>query len=242
MNPIKAGRWVVLSVFVITLMFAAPAWAQTGQSEVDSMQSMENEPTDPSYNAPYTWNISFGVGTASGANPIGSVVDEEQEKIFTFDVDSGMLISGRVARRVWWRLGVEGEFGYASPGVLVTETDLQGANIQTDPFGDFSFGYFGVSARLDLVDARITPFLLGGFAATFNSYPDGDSSTEPGFIFGGGLDVQIVDNIHFRGDLRGLRSSIDAELLSRGLLEQFEEDRSALVTQLLWTVGVAVRF
>jgi len=251
MNSIKAGRWVVLLFLAITLMFAAPAWAQTGQSEVDSMQSMENEPTDPSYNAPYTWNISFGVGTASGANPVGSFIpvvatplatDADELKIQTFDIDSGVLFSGRVAYRAWWRLGVEGEFGYAAPGVLITETNLQGANIETEPFGDYSFGYFSVSARIDLVDARITPFLTGGFAMTFNSYPEGESSTEPGFLFGGGLDVRLIDNIYLRGDLRGLRASIDAPLLSRGILEQFEADRGALSTQILWTLGVAVRF
>jgi len=253
MNLLNAGRRIFASAVVFTLMFAAPVWAQEAeQSQVDRMQSMQNEPTDPSFNAPYVWNISFGVGTASGSNPVGSIVDEDQGKIFTFEIDSGVLFSGRVARRVWWRLGVEGEFGYASPGVLVTETNLQGLNVTTEPFADYSMGYGSVSLRVDLVDARVTPFLLGGLAVVFSSYDDAQpapteatsssGSTDLGFIFGGGLDVRIKDGINLRGDVRGLRSNIDAPLLSRGILEQFEEDRSALSTQILWTLGIAVRF
>jgi opacity protein-like surface antigen len=223
-------------------MFAVPAWAQeAGQSAADRMQAMENEPTDPSYNAPYAWNISFGVGTATGANPVGSFVDEEQETIFTFDLDSGVLFNGRVARRVWWRLGVEGEFGYASTGVLVTETNLQGRNVTTEPFGDYSMGYGAANLRVDLVDARVTPFVLGGVAVVFSRY-DEESSTDPGFLFGGGLDVRITDGVYLRGDVKGLRSNVDAPLLSRGILEQFEDARKALSTQLLWTLGIAVRF
>ncbi len=242
MNLSKAGRGIFVSAVVASLMFAVPAWAQeAGQSAADRLQAMQNEPTDPSYNAPYAWNISFGVGGASGANPVGSFVDEEQGTIFTFDLDSGVLFNGRIARRVWWRLGVEGEFGYASPGVLVTETNLQGRNVTTSPFADYSFGYAAVSLRVDLVDARITPFLLGGFAMVFSSY-DEESSTDPGFIFGGGLDFRIKEGINLRGDLKGLRSSVDAPLLSRGILERFEENRGALSTQLLWTIGLAVRF
>ena len=75
----------------------------------------------------------------------------------------------------------------------------------------------------------------------FSIYDD-EGSTDPGFIFGGGLDFRIKDGINLRGDLKGLRSNVDAPLLSRGILEQFEEDRGALSTQLLWTLGVAVRF
>lgn len=242
MNLSKAGRRIFASAVVASLMFAVPAGAQeAGQSAADRMQAMENEPTDPSFNAPYAWNISFGVGTASGANPIGSIVDQEQGKIFTFDLDGGVLLNGRVARRVWWRLGIEGEFGYASPGVLITNTDLVGRNVATEPFADYSFGYGAVSLRVDLVDARVTPFVLGGFAVVFSSYEE-ESSTDPGFIFGGGLEFRIREGINLRGDLKGLRSNVDAPLLSRGILERFEEDGSALSTQLLWTLGIAVRF
>lgn len=242
MNLSRAGRRIFVSAVVASLMFAAPAWAQeAGQSAADRMQAMENEPTDPSYDAPYEWNISFGVGTASGANPVGSFVDTEQGKIFTFDLDSGVLFSGRVARRVWWRLGIEGEFGYASPGVLITETSLAGRNVTTEPFADYSFGYGAASIRVDLVDARVTPFVLGGLAVVFSDF-EGGSSTNPGFLFGGGVDFHVVDNIYLRGDVKGLRADVDAPLLSRGILEQFEDSRDALSTQLLWTLGIAVRF
>lgn len=241
MNRVIRGGIVVYAI-IVGWAFAAPAWAQQGQAEVEGMQSVQNEPTDPSYNLPYTWNISFGVGTASGANPVGSVVDEEAMKISTFELDSGVLASGRVARRIWWRLGAEVEFGYASPGVLLTETDLQGASVVTSPFADYSMGYFSVSARVDLVDARITPFLLGGAALVFSQYAGDETSTNPGFLFGGGLDVQIFRNFLLRGDVRGLRSDVDAPLLSRGLLEMGVENREALSTQVLWTIGAAVRF
>jgi len=243
MNRFNAGRGTLVSaVVVITLVFAAPVWAQgSGQSDVENMQTAQTEPTDPSFTLPYKWNIAVGIGTASGANPVGSVTDEEQEKVFTIDIDNGVLVTGRVARRIYWRLAPELEFGYASPGTALTETDLQGANVTTEPYGDYSFGYLSLSARVDLVDARITPFLLGGFALTFNSYPDGASSTEPGFVFGGGVDVHVIKNFFLRADVRGLRANIDAPNLSRGLLEP-GADRGALVTQVLWTVGVAVRF
>jgi len=241
MNRVTRGGIVVYAI-IVGWVFAAPAWAQGGgQAEVEGMQSVQNEPTDPSYNLPYTWNISFGAGTASGANPVGSAVDEEAGIISTFELDSGVLVSGRVARHMWWRLGGEAEFGYASPGVLLTETDLLGANVTTSPFADYSMGYLGFSARVDLVDARITPFLLGGLAVVFSQYED-ESSTNAGFLFGGGLDVHIYENFFLRGDVRGLRSNVDAPELSRGLLEMFVEDRDALSTQLLWTIGGAVRF
>jgi opacity protein-like surface antigen len=242
-------------------LITVPAWAQgagqmeqAGQSQSGDMRPAE-EPTDPTFVSPYTWNVSFGVGTASGANPIGSLVDVDEGKIYTFDFDRGVLISVRAARRVWWRLGIEGEFGYASPGTEVTTTNLQGLNIVTSPWADLSEAYVSASARLDLVDARVTPFLLGGIAVVFSSYDPpratlplpgtstgSESSTNPGFLFGGGLDVRIKDGIHLRGDIRGLRSNVDQELLVRGILEQFVEDRDALATQFLWTIGLAYRF
>ncbi len=283
MNLSRVGRRILASGVVASLLFAAPAWALAiGQSHVETtaapgapapargvppaqsegtqsvqsegMQSAPTGPTDPSYVAPYLWNVSVGVGTASGANPIGSIADEDAEKIFSFDIDSGVLFNARVARRVWWRLGIEGEFGYASPGVLITETNLQGFNVQTEPWADFSMGYGSASLRVDLFDARVTPFLLGGIAVVFSSYDErqqavpadstdtSTSSVDPGFLFGGGLDVRIVENVYLRGDVKGLRSNVDAPLLSRGILEQFVDDRSALSTQVLWTLGVAVRF
>ncbi len=255
-------RILVSAMVFSSFLIAAPVWAQQSgqaggsgqmQSQSGGMQAAE-EPTDPTFVAPYTWNVSFGVGTASGANPIGSIVDEENGKIFTFDIDSGVLISGRVARRVWWRLGVEAEFGYASPGTEVTETNLQGLNITTSKWADLSEVFFGVSARVDLVDARVTPFLLGGVAVVSTSYDapvatpfagdatGSESATNPGFLFGGGLEVRIVEGFHLRGDVRGLRSNVDQALLVRGILEQFVEDRDALATQFLWTIGLAYRF
>lgn len=250
MSQFFAGRRIAVSGVITSLLFAVPVWAQeSGQSQSEGMrQSTAEAEMDPTYVSPYVWNVGVGVGTVSGANPVGSIIDDEEEKIFTFDIGDGFLISGRAARRLWWRLGAEVEGGYSSPGVLVTETDLAGQSLTTSDFGDYSFGYVSVSARIDLTDARVTPFLLGGFAVVFASVPENPddpgntSEVNPGFIFGGGLDVRIKDNINLRGDVKGLRSNIDAPLLSRGILIPNEELGDALSTQVLWTIGVAVRF
>ena len=234
-------------------LFAAPVWAQELESQA-SKQTMEPAEIDPTYDAPYGWYISFVsipyLGGAVGANPIGTVVDEENEKTLTFDLGSGGFYSGRAGRRVWWRLGVEGEFGYGSPGVEVTETNLQGRNITTSDFGDYSVGFIAVSARLDLTDSRFTPFLLSGPALVLNRIGT-DTGTEgklnPGFLFGGGMEVELKDNFYLRSDLRGLRSQVNAPLLSGGRLLPTVDDlgfrkERALSTMWLWSIGVTVRF
>lgn len=234
-------------------LFAAPVWAQELESQA-SKQTMEPAEIDPTYDAPYGWYISFVsipyLGGVVGANPIGTVVDEENEKTLTFDLGSGGFYSGRAGRRVWWRLGVEGEFGYGSPGVEVTETNLQGRNITTSDFGDYSVGFIAVSARLDLTDSRFTPFLLSGPAVVLNRIGT-DTGTEgklnPGFLFGGGMEVELKDNFHLRSDLRGLRSQVNAPLLSGGRLLPTVGDlgftkEKTLSTMWLWSIGVTVRF
>lgn len=237
MKRVEASCGIVVCAFVASVLFAGPVWAQgEQQGEVERVQ------IDPSYDAPYTWAISFGAGTASGANPVGSFTDEDAETVSTFEIDNGVLISGRVTRRIWWRLGGEAEFGYASPGVLITETDLQGANVRASPFGDYSMGYGAISARVDLVDARFTPFLLGGLAIVVSQYDNGDSGTNPGFLFGGGLDVRLIRGVYLRGDVRGLRSDVDGQLLSNGILGQDDDSASELSTQILWTLGLSLRF
>ena len=164
-------RGTVIVFVLVASLFAAPVWAQELEGQT-SKQTMEPAEIDPTYDAPYGWYISFVsipyLGGAVGANPIGTGVDEENEKTLTFDLGSGGFYSGRAGRRVWWRLGVEGEFGYGSPGVEVTETNLQGRNITTSDFGDYSIGFVAVSARLDLTDSRFTPFLLSGPALVLN--------------------------------------------------------------------------
>ena len=239
MNLSHAGRRIIVSAAVVALFFiAAPVGAQEARAPFPPPQQMDR--ADAPTEFPYAWNVSFGVGKASGANPVGSSVDEEAGKVSTFELDSGVFVGGRVARRVWWRLGGEVEFAYASSGVLLTETDIEGRNVETSDFGPYSMTYGAGSVRLDLVDARITPFLTGGFAVVVSSV-DGDRDTNMGFLFGGGLDVKIVNNVYLRGDVRGLRSNVDAPLLSRGIIDEALLSK-ALATQLLWTLGVAVRF
>ena len=244
MNLSVIGRGTIVSAVVVALLCAAPVWAQESQEQAGD-QRMTRSVMDPTYDAPYAWYISFGFGGLSGANPIGSVVDEGQEKIFTFDFGSGGFFSVRAGRRMWWRLGVEGELGYGSTGVELTETNLQGRNITTSEFGDHSLGLISVSARFDLTDSRITPFLLGGTALVF-SRVEADMGTEGatklGFLFGGGLDVRLRGNVNLRADVRGLRSKVDAPLLSRGILLPNVEEGDALSTMWLWSIGVSVRF
>ena len=246
-------RGTVIVFVLVASLFAAPVWAQELEGQT-SKQTMEPAEIDPTYDAPYGWDISFVsipyLGGAVGANPIGTVVDEENEKTLTFDLGSGGFYSGRAGRRVWWRLGVEGEFGYGSPGVEVTETNLQGRNITTSDFGDYSVGFIAVSARLDLTDSRFTPFLLSGPALVLNRIGT-DTGTEgklnPGFLFGGGMEVELKDNFYLRSDLRGLRSQVNAPLLSGGRLLPTVDDlgfrkERALSTMWLWSIGVTVRF
>ena len=244
MNLSVVGRGAIVSAVVVAFLFAAPVWAQASQEQVGD-QTMTTADMDPTYDAPYLWYVSFGVGGVSGANPIGSIVDDDAAKVFTFDIGDGGFFSVRAGRRMWWRLGVEGEFGYGSPGIEVTETDLQGRNVTTSDFGDYSMGMISVSVRLDLTDSLVTPFLLAGGAVVFSSI-EADTGTEgdtnPGFLFGGGLDVRLKDSVNLRGDVRGLRSNIDAPLLSRGILVPNVEAGGALSTMWLWSIGVSVRF
>ena len=246
-------RGTAIFFVLVVSLFAVPVWAQELESQA-SKQTMEPAEIDPTYDAPYGWYISFVsipyLGGVVGSNPIGTVVDEENEKTLTFDLGSGGFYSGRAGRRVWWRLGVEGEFGYGSPGVEVTETNLQGRNITTSDFGDYSVGFIAVSARLDLTDSRFTPFLLSGPAVVLNRIGT-DTGTEgklnPGFLFGGGMEVELKDNFHLRSDLRGLRSQVNAPLLSGGRLLPTVGDlgftkEKTLSTMWLWSIGVTVRF
>lgn len=238
------GRGTIVSAVVAALLFAAPVGAQESQEQAGD-QTMTTAEMDPTYDAPYAWYISFGFGGVSGANPIGSIVDEDEEKIITFDLGNGGFFSARVGRRVWWRLGVEGEFGYGSPGAEATETNLQGRDITTSAFGDYSVGLISVSVRLDLTDSRVTPFLLVGPALLFSRF-EADTGTEgdtnPGFLFGGGLDVRLKDNVNLRADVKGLRSKINAPLLTRGILLPNVETGNALSTLWVWSIGVSVRF
>ena len=253
MNLFIFYRGTIVFVVLVAQLFAAPVWAQEVQDQTGE-QTTRTVEIDPTYDAPYGWYISFVsipyLGGVVGANPIGSVVDEENEKALTFDLGSGGFYSARAGRRVWWRLGVEGEFGYGSPGVEVTETNLQGRNITTSDFGDYSVGFIAVSARLDLTDSRFTPFLLSGPALVLNRIGT-DTGTEgklnPGFLFGGGMEVELKDNLYLRSDLRGLRSQVNAPLLSGGRLLPTVDDlgfrkERALSTMWLWSIGVTVRF
>jgi opacity protein-like surface antigen len=240
MTKTSAVRSAAVVLAIIGLAFAAPAWAQEGEQSQSGMQ--QPPPVDPDYrDVPYRFNISVGIGNLSGANPIGAVVDEDAGRVFTFEIDSGTAYNVRVAARIWWRLGLEAEYGYSSPGILRTTTNVQGADVQTGPFADYSMSWGAFSARLDLVDARVTPFLLGGAAIVAGSI-DGESDVNPGFVFGGGLDFGVADQFAIRADIKGIRSNVDAPLLSRGILVQFEDAGNPLSTVYVWTIGGAFRF
>ena len=219
-----------------------PVWAQQSEearveAQTPQMVRSASSLDDP---LPYRWQIGGGVGQMSGATPVGAV----DNIFFTtgFQTGSAQMFNVRASGRVWWRLGAEIEYGHAEPGVNALLTDPSGQQLTEFFFANYTQSYLSVSARIDLVDAKITPFLLGGFAGVFGSGEE-DSQTSAGFLFGGGIDVAVYGPLVVRADVKGLRSNIDAAGLTRGrLITGVEPLDPALSTQVLWSIGLGIRF
>jgi opacity protein-like surface antigen len=185
---------------------------------------------------PYNWTFSLGIGRSSGATVIGSVEDEELGTVTAFEIGSGTLFEARAAKRIWWRLGGEAELGYASPGLDAIQSTSDGSNQSRFQYAELSEVYVSASVRLDLVDAWITPFLLGGVAVVRSSTAE-ESTTKPAFLFGGGVEVGVRGPVYFRADVTGLRSSTNPAALTGGVLET-----GSVATRVLWTVGLGIRY
>ena len=224
------------------LLLVGPAWAQQSEearveAETQEMARSANSTDDP---LPYAWQIGGGVGQMSGATPVGGV----DNIFFTtgFQTGSATMFNVRASGRFWWRLGAEIEYGRAEPGIDALLTDPNGQQLTEFFFAEYSQSYLSVSARVDLVDARITPFLLGGFAGVFSSGEE-DSDTNAGFLFGGGIDVAVYGPLVVRADVKGLRSNVDAAGLTRGRqITGVPPVAPPVSTQVLWSIGIGIRF
>jgi hypothetical protein len=220
----------------VALLLAAPVWAQQAQGGEAPQATMPVLQDEERPGPPYDWAFSLGIGRSSGATVIGSVADEELGTITAFQIGSGTLFEARAAKRVWWRLGGEAELGYASPGLDAIQSNEDGSDRSRFQFAELNEVYVSASVRLDMVDAWITPFLLGGVAVV-NSSTAGDSTAKPAFLFGGGVEVGVRGPLYFRADVTGLRSSTDPAALTGGVLET-----GSVATRVLWTVGLGIRY
>ena len=237
-----AARLITAILLTGGLLSVGPVWAQQSEearveAQTQQMARSANSTDNP---LPYRWQIGGGVGQMSGATPVGAV----DNIFFTtgFETGSSTMFNVRGSARLWWRLGAEVEFGHADPGVNAVLTDPNGQQLTEFFFADYSQSYLSVSARIDLVDARITPFLLGGFAGVFGSGEQA-SQTSAGFLFGGGIDVAVYGPLVVRADVKGLRSGVDAVGLTRGrLITGVEPIDLPLSTQVLWSIGIGIRF
>ncbi len=238
------GAARLITAFLLTggLLLVGPVWAQQSEesqveAETQEMVQSANSTDDP---LPYKWQIGGGVGQMSGATPVGGV----DNIFFTtgFETGSATMFNVRGSARLWWRLGAEVEFGQGEPGINALLTDPNGQQLTEFFFADYSQSYLSVSARIDLVDARITPFLLGGFAGVFSSGEE-DSQTNAGFLFGGGVDVAVSGPLFVRADVKGLRSDVDAAGLTRGrAITGVPAIAPPVSTQVLWSIGIGIRF
>ena len=238
-----AARLITATLLGAAVGVASPAWAQSTEGAQEPQEPTMQERTrmgPVSPGIPYRWNVSIGGGNISGATSVGAV--ENLFFITGFETGSATVFGGRGAYRIWWRLGAEVEFGRAEPAITVRLTDPSGAQLTEFDFADFTISYISFGARLDLVDAFATPFLVAGPAFVFAD-TEQDSNTEAGFLFGGGVDVKVYGPVIFRADVKGLRSKVDAAALTRGAqVTMGAIEDSPLTTQVLWTVGLGVRF
>lgn len=237
-----AARLTTATLLAGAMGLATPAWGQSASNEQrqPTMQEQQAGTGAAEPGTAYRWNVSISGGNISGATSVGAV--ENLFFITGFETGSGTLFSGRAAYRAWWRLGGEVELGAASPGVDAVLTDLNGAQRTQFDFADYAMTYVSFSLRLDLVDAFATPFLVAGPAFVFGD-TEGESNTEAGFLFGGGIDVKVYGPVIVRFDVKGLRSKVDAVGLTRGrLVTEGAIEDPPLSTQVLWTIGIGVRF
>lgn len=183
----------------------------------------------------------FG-GSLGGGTALGST-----ENLFfrvQFEQGSDSAWGGRVGWVFAPRFDVEVEYGRSSPGLDAVLSDLQGQGRTVTEYADLNLNWLVVAVNYSVVERtrRFSPYLTLGFGrmgVDSSAEPDIDAS-EPMLAYGGGLRVRIVDPFALRADVRGLRS---------GLGGKDEDDPTPDLlrgkfngTNLLWTLGVELRF
>ena len=238
------SRLRVAALLVAGLFVVSPAWAQQAQEEVEEVRQAEAQSEageDTAEEETRLWSASFFGGNMSAGNPVGTV--ENPFFNTTFKTGSSSMWGFRASRMMWWRLGVEGEFGRGSPGVNAILTGPGGGDLTTIPYADLNMSYLSGSVIFEAASGRwVRAFLNFGLAGVFVSgeREDADSSAL-GILFGGGVEVPIIEDRFFvRADVRGLRADFGLLGLDRGQLVGLEVD--SLSTNAIWTIGAGFRF
>lgn len=188
------------------------------------------------------WLVSGFGGRVTGGTSVGfteNIVFRSQ-----FEQGTDTTWGFRVGRVVAPRFDVELEYGRSSPGLNAVLTDLAGQGRTEVSFADMDLNWLTAAVNYSVIERsrQVVPYLTLGVGRLGVS-----SSTEPGIdsgeiaiIFGLGVRVRTLRAIAFRTDVRGLRSGI------RG--KQEDPSRPAVLdsefsgTNLLWTVGLELRF
>lgn len=238
MKSMRRGIGAGVLAALVLLLPAAPARAQEEDRPAQGVDEMAVE----SFEYGYRYAVGVFAGQASGGNPVLTV----QNPFFnsTFQTGSSTAWGIRATLPVWWRLAGELEFLRSSPGIDVILTDPSGADRSELPFAELDMTMMSASARFDLADALINPFLLGGLSVTSFSGEDDDSDLSLGIVFGGGIEIPIpldrAEGFFARVDVRGLRAHVSAANLPAAMVEG--DTGSPLSTQVTWTLGAGYRF
>lgn len=238
------SRLIVAALLVVGLVVVSPAWAQEAQEEVEAVrqaEAQEEAGADPAEEETRLWSASFFGGNMSAGNPVGTV--ENPFFNTTFKTGSSSMWGFRASRMMWWRLGVEGEFGRGSPGVKAILTSPGGGDLTEIDYADLNMSYLSGSVIFEAASGRwMRAFLNFGFAGVFVSGDREDSDNSAlGILFGGGVEVPIIEDRFFvRADVRGLRADFGILGLNRGQLVGLEVD--SLSTNAMWTIGAGIRF
>jgi hypothetical protein len=241
-----ASRLIVAALLLVGLITVAPAWAQQAQEEIEQVRQAEaaaesEGQEDVAEEEGRLWAASFFGGEISAGNPVGTV--ENPFFNTTFKTGRAAMWGFRASRMLWWRLGAEGEFGRGSPGVNAILTSPNGSDRTEVFYANLDLSYVSGSVIFEAASGRwMRAFLNFGFAGVFVSGDREDSDNSAlGILFGGGVEVPIVEDRFFvRADVRGLRSDFGLLGLNRGQLVGLESD--SLSTNAMWTIGAGIRF
>ena len=177
------------------------------------------------------FTVGLFAGQLSGGTPVGS-----SENIFfrtTFEQGSDALVGGRISYGFMPRLHFELEYSRSSPGLNVLITDLAGQGRTEAEFSDLDVNYLSGSIRFNLTRSSIRPHLTVGVAnVSAGSTQETIDESAIGLVFGGGVQISLLDNFTIRADVRGLRSK----------LELVGTTSSGVTNEVMWTAGLALDF